>query len=82
MIRSIIVAGFLLITSVAYSQSFPNAEKQPRLKESRTRNKRYAKQAHRRHIKRGTAYLQFNCPPSFHGPVCILTGNRRLLSLV
>ena len=79
MIRSITVAGFLFITCAVYSQGFPNAEKQPRFKESRTRNKHYAKQAHRRHVKKGTALLEFNLAPGPETPACVVTDNRRTL---
>ena len=76
MIRSMTVAGFLFITCAAYSQGFPNAEKQPRFKESRSRNKHYSKQAYRRHVKRGTALIEFNVTPCPQAVVCVPADKR------
>ena len=62
MARFITLAFFILISSMAYCQGFPDAQKQPRFKEMRSQHKHYARQAKRRHIKRGTAFMDFDHP--------------------
>jgi hypothetical protein len=70
--RIIVTTFFILLSCLVYSQGFPDAQKQPRFKEMRSRHKHYAKQARRRHIKRGTAFIQYNCPFNAALPVCFL----------
>jgi hypothetical protein len=79
MLRFITLLFFILFTCIAYSQGFPDAQKQPRFKENRARQKHYAKQARRRHIRRGTALLQYDSPIIRAIPVYFLADNRRLI---
>ena len=76
---TLIIAVFF--TCLLYGQNFPDAQKQPRLKESRTRQKHYAKQAHRRHIRRGTALILEDLKLLQARPVIILASNRRIIRL-
>jgi hypothetical protein len=77
MLRFITLTLFILFTCATYSQGFPDAQKQPRFKEMRSQHKRYSKQAHRRHIRKGTALLQYDSPIIRAVPVYLLADNRR-----
>ena len=74
--RSIALVFSLFIIMWVSAQGFPDAQKQPKMKEQRHNQKKYAKRAHRRHVKRGTAYMERNSAVDQSTPVCILTGSR------
>ena len=81
MLRFIILVSALLFTGLTYGQGFPDAQKQPKLKESRANHRHFAHQARRRHIKKGTAYLPVNDLLNIQPPVYILSDNRRRLTV-
>lgn len=78
MARLIITISLLILTSVAFAQSFPDAQKQPRQKEMKGQHRKFRRAAHRRHIRRGTAYIEFNNSPFSQWPACILVDNRSI----
>jgi hypothetical protein len=63
---------FLVITLLVPAQGFPDSQKQPKMKEQHRNQKKYARKAHRRHIKRGTAYLEEYNMVNGAYPICIL----------
>jgi len=77
MVRLITLLVFTFLASTAFSQNFPDAQKQPKFKESRGHQKHYAKQAHRRHIKRGTAFTPDDFKFLQPKPVYMLADRRR-----
>jgi hypothetical protein len=69
----------LFITALVSAQGFPKAEKQPKMKEQHHNQKKFAKRARRRHVKRGTAYMHDGIKPNETIWVCLLTDERRFL---
>ena len=78
MARLITLLLLVFMAGAAYSQGFPDAQKQPKFKEMRAQHKHYAKQAKRRHIRRGTAFFEYDSPILRAIPVYLLADNRRL----
>lgn len=79
MTRFIITASILFIACVAHAQNFPDAQKQPRQKEMHRQHRRFKRQAHRRHVRRGTAYNRFDNTPLMPFPIYIITDERKQL---
>ncbi len=78
--RFVSVVMLVCISCLLHAQGFPDAQKQPRMKEQHHNKKRYSKAAHRRHVKRGTAFIQPTAPRGIiYYPQCILACKRDLL---
>jgi hypothetical protein len=82
MVRLITLLVFTFLTAMAYSQNFPDAQRQPKFKESHARQKHYAKQAHRRHIRRGTAFSPDDLKMLQPKPVYMLADRRKIMPVV
>jgi len=80
MLRFTIVLVSVFFTCIVYGQNFPDAQKQPRFKETRARQKHFAKQARRRHIRKGTALNLDDLKLLQARPVNILADNRRYIN--
>jgi hypothetical protein len=74
----------ILLISASYllsAQSFPCAQKQPKLKEQKGNQRKFTKWSHRRHVKRGTVYVQPDSTIMLNESICLLPGKRSLTQL-
>jgi len=78
MSRLVVMMVLLLAGNLLSAQGFPEAQKQPRMKEQKANHKRYAKTAKRRHVKRGTVYFQPGNFGTQQTPICLLADKRSL----
>jgi hypothetical protein len=78
----IIVFMAVMASCALYAQGFPDAQKQPRFKEQKPHQKKFKKWSHRRHVKRGTVYMQNNGATNPYTWVCILNDDRSLLKTI
>jgi hypothetical protein len=69
----------LFLTTLVSAQGFPDAQKQPKMKEQHHNQKKYAKRAKRKHVKKGTVYMQDGINPNEPIWVCVLADDRMLL---
>ena len=68
----------LAVSGILSAQGFPDAQKQPKLKEQRPNQNKFRKWSHRRHVKRGTVYMEpYNATNTQTG-VCVLIHNKAL----
>ena len=68
----------LIVSGILSAQGFPDAQKQPRLKEQKPNQHRYKRWSHRRHVKRGTVYVGPYNATNTQTPVCVLVHNKAL----
>jgi hypothetical protein len=77
-------ALIVLLISASYllpAQSFPCAQKQPKLKEQKGNQRKFTKWSHRRHVKRGTVYLQPDSTIMLNERICLVADKRSLVQL-
>ena len=77
--RFIVLMFSLFIVAAASAQGFPDAQKQPKMKEQHHNQKKFARRARRKHVKRGTSYMQDGIKTTEPIWVGILTDDKRLL---
>jgi hypothetical protein len=78
-------ALIVLLISASYllpAQGFPCAQKQPKFKEQKANQKKFTKWSHRRHVKRGTVYVEPDNAIMLNERICLLADKRSLLQLV
>jgi hypothetical protein len=66
----------LTVSCIISAQGFPDAQKQPKFKEQKPNQHKFKKWSHRRHVKRGTVYIQPAGSINLQTPVCILTESK------
>jgi hypothetical protein len=79
--RIILLVLLLSASCLLSAQGFPCAQKQPKLVEQKANQRKFAKRAHRRHIKRGTVYFQPDNEAILQEPICLLADKRSLRQL-
>ncbi len=79
--RIITVVLGLMVSSILAAQSFPDAQKQPKLREQRSNQSKFKKWSHRRHVKRGTVYTHPDSSIILQTPVCILADDKYLRNI-
>ena len=71
----------LIVSFLLSAQGFPQAEKQPKFKEQRPNQHKFKRWSHRRHVKRGTVYVQPAGLNVLQTPVCILSAKNTLTNI-
>ena len=68
----------LAISGILSAQGFPDAQKQPKFREQKPNQNKFRKWSHRRHVKRGTVYVEPYNATNTQTPVCVLVHNKVL----
>jgi len=76
--RIVTLIFFLFVSALLSAQGFPDAQKQPRMREQKSNQKKFAKRAKRHHVKRGTVYFQPEPSSTQQTPIGFLADKRSL----